>query len=60
MNLSSGYLLLYFVTATLFEFPYAVVKSEETGILLFALAWYITAPLGLLLVLFSYRSWKTP
>ncbi|WP_145954992.1 hypothetical protein [Thermococcus sp. 5-4] len=53
-------LLAYFVIAVVFEFPYAAIESGTSEILLFVLVWYITAPLGLLLVLTSYRSWKTP
>ncbi|WP_258083480.1 hypothetical protein [Thermococcus thermotolerans] len=60
-------LLAYFIIAVVFEFPavviessYAAIKSGISGILIFVLMWYITAPLGLLLVLTSYRSWKTP
>jgi hypothetical protein len=50
----------YFVMALVFEFPYVAVKSGDSGILLFTLVWYIPVPIGLLLVLFSYHSWKTP
>ncbi|WP_456326589.1 hypothetical protein [Palaeococcus sp. (in: euryarchaeotes)] len=46
-------LLTYFIIALVFEFPCAAVKSGDSGIILFALVWYITAPLGILLV---YRS----
>lgn len=60
-------LLAYFIIAVVFEFPavvfessYAAVRSGASGIVLFVLMGYITAPLGLLLVLTSYRSWKTP
>jgi len=53
-------LLAYFIIAVVFEFPYAAVRTEDSGIILFSLVWYITAPLGLFLVLTSYRSWKTP
>jgi hypothetical protein len=53
-------LLAYFIIAVVFEFPYAAVRSGASGIFLFSLMWYITAPFGLLLVLTSYRSWKTP
>lgn len=47
-------LLAYFIIAIVFEFPYAVVGSRYTGLLLFVLPWYIMAPIGLLLVLASY------
>jgi len=46
-------LLAYFIIAVVFEFPYATVEGGESGILLFVLMWYLTAPLGILLV---YRS----
>jgi len=53
-------LLAYFIIAVVFEFPavviessYTAVRSGVSGVLLFALMWYITAPLGILLV---YRS----
>ncbi|MCD6524844.1 MAG: hypothetical protein J7K48_07640 [Thermococcus sp.] len=53
-------LLTYFIIAIVFEFPYAAVRSENGGLVLFVLTWYITAPLGLVLLITSYRPRKTP
>ncbi len=48
-------LLTYFIIAIIFEFPYAAVGSGDAGLLLFALSWYITAPIGMVITLASYR-----
>ena len=53
-----GPLLGYFTVAIVFEFPYTLLKSGDSGLILFALVWYATAPAGLFLTL--RRRWKTP
>jgi len=56
----SGLLFAYFIVATVFEFPYVSIRGGESGLFLFVLLWYIPAPLGLLMLLISRRSGKTP
>jgi hypothetical protein len=46
-----GLLLAYFMIATVFEFPYASLRSGIGGITPFALMWYLSAPLGLFLTI---------
>ncbi|ASJ06202.1 hypothetical protein [Thermococcus pacificus] len=51
-------LFAYFMAAIVFEFPYSLLKSGDSGLILFALVWYATAPAGLPISLHS--PWKIP
>ncbi|USS41120.1 hypothetical protein NF865_02600 [Thermococcus aggregans] len=49
-------LAVYFITALLFELPYAVLSADSLGLKLFVLPWYLSVIIGFGLVLNELRN----